>query len=346
MRIAVSGSIATDHLMTFPGQFADSLVATSSTRVAVLPGRRPGDPPRRGGGNIAFGLASSASARCWSARSAPTSTTTGPGSSGTASTAPACASRDARTPRASCAPPTRRGADRLLLPRRDERGARHQLAPLAGGSTTSTGVHRRQRPRGDGAAHRRVPTARHPLCRRPLPAARPPATARRSPLVDGAAYLFTNEYEWALIGRRPAGPTTRSLPGSASGSRRSARTGSRSSPQGASRRVPRRPGEVRKADPTGVGDAFRAGFLAGRGLGPGPRALRPAGRLLATYVLETVGTQEYRLERDAVCGASADAYGDAAADDLATHLPGAVPARTRGGRGSPSSRRRVRGSST
>lgn len=27
MRIAVTGSIATDHLMTFPGRFADQLVA-------------------------------------------------------------------------------------------------------------------------------------------------------------------------------------------------------------------------------------------------------------------------------------------------------------------------------
>ncbi|MFF5569143.1 carbohydrate kinase family protein, partial [Streptomyces sp. NPDC012829] len=35
MRIAVTGSIATDHLMTFPGRFADQLVADQLHTVSL-----------------------------------------------------------------------------------------------------------------------------------------------------------------------------------------------------------------------------------------------------------------------------------------------------------------------
>ncbi|MFZ8926027.1 MAG: carbohydrate kinase family protein, partial [Candidatus Nanopelagicales bacterium] len=35
MSIIVTGSIATDHLMTFPGRFADSLVADKLDRVSL-----------------------------------------------------------------------------------------------------------------------------------------------------------------------------------------------------------------------------------------------------------------------------------------------------------------------
>ena len=55
--------------------------------------------------------------------------------------------------------------------------------------------------------------------------------------------------------------------------------------------------EVRKADPTGVGDAFRAGFLTGLAWGLDHRRCAEVGSMLATYVIETVGTQEYELGR-------------------------------------------------
>ncbi|TEX48655.1 MAG: carbohydrate kinase family protein, partial [Actinomycetales bacterium mxb001] len=57
MAILVTGSIATDHLMTFPGRFADSLVADKLDRVSLsflvetLDVRRGGVAP-----NIAFGM--------------------------------------------------------------------------------------------------------------------------------------------------------------------------------------------------------------------------------------------------------------------------------------------------
>ena len=52
---------------------------------------------------------------------------------------------------------------------------------------------------------------------------------------------------------------------------------------------------MRRADPTGVGDAFRAGFLTGLAVGLGQRHAAELGSMLATYVIETVGTQEYTL---------------------------------------------------
>nr|WP_284290603.1 hypothetical protein [Angustibacter aerolatus] len=48
MQIAITGSIATDHLMTFPGRFADSLVVEQARQdLAVVPGRGARRAPRR-----------------------------------------------------------------------------------------------------------------------------------------------------------------------------------------------------------------------------------------------------------------------------------------------------------
>ncbi len=57
MRIAVTGSIATDHLMTFPGRFGDQLIAEQLDRVS-LSFLVDELEIRRGGcaGNIAFGM--------------------------------------------------------------------------------------------------------------------------------------------------------------------------------------------------------------------------------------------------------------------------------------------------
>ena len=57
MRIAVTGSIATDHLMTFPGRFADSLIADQLDKVSLSFLVDELDI-RRGGvaANIAFGM--------------------------------------------------------------------------------------------------------------------------------------------------------------------------------------------------------------------------------------------------------------------------------------------------
>ena len=80
MNLAVTGSIATDHLMRFPGLFVDSLMAEKLDRVS-LSFLVDELEVRRGGvaANIAFGMACWGCGRCSSVPSAPTSPTTGPG---------------------------------------------------------------------------------------------------------------------------------------------------------------------------------------------------------------------------------------------------------------------------
>jgi adenosine kinase len=48
-------------------------------------------------------------------------------------------------------------------------------------------------------------------------------------------------------------------------------------------------------DPTGTGDAFRAGFLTATSWGLGLERAAQVGSLLATHVVETVGPQDYVL---------------------------------------------------
>ena len=119
MQIAVTGSIATDHLMTFPGRFADSLVVEQLDKIS-LSFLVDDLEVRRGGvaANIAFGMATSACARCSSARSARTSPTTAPGWSGTASTAGSVhVSEPRHTARFVCTTDADHGPDRDLLRR-------------------------------------------------------------------------------------------------------------------------------------------------------------------------------------------------------------------------------------
>jgi adenosine kinase len=139
-------------------------------------------------------------------------------------------------------------------------------------------------------------------------------------LIDGAAYLFTNEYEAALTEQRTGWSADDIL----------ARVDVRVTTLGKRGVLVERRGEpslrvpiaseVRKADPTGVGDAFRAGFLAGVAWGVGDRVAAELGSLLATYVIETVGTQEYVLDRTMFLERLAQAYGDEAAAAVDPHL--------------------------
>jgi adenosine kinase len=78
--------------------------------------------------------------------------------------------------------------------------------------------------------------------------------------------------------------------------------------------------ERRRADPTGVGDAFRAGLLTAREWNlPWERAAQ-VGSLLATLVLETVGTQEYVVEKSDFTARLAESYGDDCAADVLPYL--------------------------
>jgi adenosine kinase len=79
--------------------------------------------------------------------------------------------------------------------------------------------------------------------------------------------------------------------------------------------------EEAKVDPTGVGDAFRAGFITAISWGLSLERAAQLGNLLAVHVLETAGGQEYKLERERMIERFAAAYGNDQAGELAAHLP-------------------------
>ncbi|TVT53685.1 carbohydrate kinase family protein [Amycolatopsis rhizosphaerae] len=135
--------------------------------------------------------------------------------------------------------------------------------------------------------------------------------------VTGAKYLFSNDYEWELL-RQKTGWAERDILD---------RVGLRvttlgehgveiMSADGLSIKVAAVP-ELAKADPTGVGDGFRAGFLAGLRRGLGFERAAQLGSLIAVLVLETVGTQEWQLDWASGLKRLGEAYGPDAATDIA-----------------------------
>jgi adenosine kinase len=79
--------------------------------------------------------------------------------------------------------------------------------------------------------------------------------------------------------------------------------------------------QMHAQDPTGVGDGFRAGFFAGLSWGLSLERSAQVGCLLATLVLETVGTQEYTVKPADFADRLADSYGAATAEEVRLYLP-------------------------
>jgi adenosine kinase len=139
-------------------------------------------------------------------------------------------------------------------------------------------------------------------------------------LVDGATYLFTNEYERELLIRKTGWTPQQVL----------SRVGTWVTTTGAkgafleSSAEPAIPVEAAVprcvADPTGVGDAFRAGFLTGIARGLGHERSAQMGCVMATLVLETTGTQEYQYEADGFLDRLGQSYGAHAAAEVAVGL--------------------------
>jgi adenosine kinase len=139
-------------------------------------------------------------------------------------------------------------------------------------------------------------------------------------VIDGAKYLFNNEYEATLIEQRTGWSSEEVLQ----------HVGIRVTTMGSKgAQITSRDGldisipvaqEKSIKDPTGVGDAFRAGFLTGLGWGLTPQRCAEVGSLLATYVIETIGTQEYILDKSEFISRLNEAYGSECAQDVASHL--------------------------
>jgi adenosine kinase len=139
-------------------------------------------------------------------------------------------------------------------------------------------------------------------------------------LVDGANILISNDYESSLIMHKTGwshgevldrvGLWVTTL--GAAGVRVEGRDIEKFEVPAVPRVVP--------VEPTGVGDAFRAGFLAALAWDLPLRRAAQLGCLVAAYVVEQIGTQEYTLPRRAFLARMEEAYGPEAAADIEPHL--------------------------
>jgi adenosine kinase len=323
VQIAVAGSVATDHLMTFPGRFTDSLVAEKLDRVSLsflvddLDVRRGGV-----GANIAFGLASLglrpylvgavghdfADYRSWLERHGVDCSHVH--ESETHHTARFVVTTDAdHNQIASFYPGAMREAGLIELTPLAERVGGLDLV-LIGADDPAAMLRHTEECRERGYPFVADPSQQLPRMDR--------VTLRA--LVDGAAYLFTNEYEAALTEQITGWSSDDLL----------ARVGTRVTTLGARGALVERAGsapvnvgcaETRAlVDPTGVGDAFRAGYLTGLAWGLEDERCGQVGALLAAYVIETVGTQEYVIMEEEFAARFAASFGTAATAEVLPHL--------------------------
>ncbi|MEV8589678.1 carbohydrate kinase family protein [Streptomyces sp. NPDC051180] len=323
MRIAVTGSIATDHLMTFPGWFSEQLIADRLDRVS-LSFLADDLEVRRGGvaANIAFGLgvlglrpalvgavgADFEPYRVWLKDHG-------------VDTDSVRVSETLHTARFVCT------TDR----------AQNQIATFyAGAMAEARAIDLREvalrtgrlelvlvSPDDPQAMLRHTRTCRDlgiPFAADPSQQLARLDGGEARELVDGARFLFTNEYETALLLEKTGWSEADVL--------RRVRTwvtthgGAGVRIRGEGRATSAVPAVAVPAvvDPTGVGDAFRAGFLAGTLWGVPERCAAQLGCAVAATVLDYVGTQEYRLHRDSLLDRIRTTYGVGCTAALVTHL--------------------------
>jgi len=324
MKIGVAGSVGRDHLMTFPGKFTDSLVAGSLEKVS-LSFLVDGLDIRRGGcaANIAFGMGAlglnpiliAAVGRDWedyeawlSRHGVDTShvlisernltalymVTTDTELNQIASFFPGAMS-EARDIELQPILEKVGGLDLIVIsPDDPEAMLRHsEIAKERGISIAADPS--QQMARMDGDEIRR--------------------------LIDGAAYLFLNEYELALAIQKTGWSDEEILERVQVRIVTLGSNGAKVEEKGLPTIVVGVPQEKAKVDPTGVGDSFRSGFIAGLAAGLNHERCAQLGSMLATYVIETKGTQEYRFSRAEFLTRLAGAYGNEASNEIGLGLP-------------------------
>ncbi|GHI90314.1 hypothetical protein Sxan_76780 [Streptomyces xanthophaeus] len=141
-------------------------------------------------------------------------------------------------------------------------------------------------------------------------------------LVDGAPLAVHNEYEAALLQERTGWGEQDILDRVGTWITTLGEEGVSLARSGEPRlHVPAAPTD-KIADPTGAGDAFRAGFLAGLAWELPTEQAAQLGCALATTVLESVGTQEYKLLASDLVTRLDTTYGHEVARSVAPYLAG------------------------
>jgi len=323
MKIAVTGSIATDHLMHFPGRFAEQLLPDQLHKVS-LSFLVDDLVVRRGGiaANIAFGMgqlglrpilvgavgADFADYRAWLERHGVDCESVHV--SDVAHTARfVCTTDNDNCQVASFYAGAMAEARNIELVPVADRLAGLDLVIISPNDPVAMLRHTEEsRDRG------------YPFAADPSQQLARMSGEEVRQLIDGAAYLLTNDYEKELLESKTGLSEAAVLD----------RVGVRITTLGKDGvsitgrdiepiRVPVAR-EVHAYDPTGVGDGFRAGFFAGRSWGLDLERSAQVGTLVATLVLETVGTQEYVIRTDEFLKRLAESYDDAAAEEVGQHL--------------------------
>ena len=323
MPIAIAGSIATDHLMTFTGRFADSLVIDQLDKISVsfLAHRLE---IRRGGvaANISFGMAALGQRpilvgavgedfqdyRSWLERHG-------------VDCASVHVSETQHTARFVCTTDDDMAQIATFYAGAMSEAREIELGPIAErvGSLDLVLIG----PDDPEAMRRHTQECRD----RGISFVADPSQqlafsdgAFIKQLVDGAEYLITNEYESHLTAQKTGWSQDEINSRVRYRVTTLGKDGVRITGEGIDPIEVAAAREVTKTDPTGVGDAFRAGFLTGVVSQIPLRQCAELGSMLATYVLETIGTQEYELRQERFLERLADSYGAESAEIVAPHL--------------------------
>lgn len=323
MKIGVAGSVGLDHLMTFPGKFTDSLVAGSLEKVS-LSFLVDGLEVRRGGcaANIVYGMGVlglnpvliAAVGKDWADYDAWLSRhgvdTSHVLISTTQFTAHFMVTTDTELNQiASFFPGAMSEARNIeLAPIMDKTG-RFDIVVISPDDPEAMLRHS-EICRQEGIAFAADPSQQM---------ARMSGEEIRQ-LITGAKYLFLNEYELALAMQKTGWTDAeilnlveyRVVTLGSEGAKVESKNG-----EFVQVGVPQ---EKAKVDPTGVGDSFRSGFIAGLAWGLNHERCAQLGSMIATYVIETTGTQEYRFTSTEFVARFAQAYGEEAASEIAAQL--------------------------
>ena len=324
MKIGVAGSVGLDHLMTFPGKFTDSLVAGSLEKVS-LSFLVDGLEVRRGGcaANIAFGMANlglspiliAAVGKDWADYDAWLNRHG-------VDTSHVLVSQEQYTAHFMVTTDTELNQIASFYPGAMSEARNIELKPIMDKTGTLEMLVISPDDPEAMLRHMEVALENH------IPVAADPSQqmARMSgeqikKLIDGATYLFMNEYELALAIQKTGWSDHeilqkvqyRVITLGSNGARVESANGEFIKVGCAQ--------EKAKVDPTGVGDSFRSGFVAGLAWGLSHERCAQIGSMLATYVIETMGTQEYRFTKAEFVARFKEAYGDIAAADIEANLP-------------------------
>jgi adenosine kinase len=324
MKIAVTGSIATDHLMHFPGRFTDQLIEGQLHKVS-LSFLVDDLVVRRGGvaSNIAFGMgqlglrpvllgavgADFADYRSWLERHGVDCESVH-------------VSEVAHTARFVCTTDDDLNQIASFYAGAMSEARNIELAPVAtrvGGldlvlisaNDPAAMIRHSQECRDRGYAFAADPSQQLAFME----------GTEVIKLIRGADYLLTNDYERSLLETKSGLSADQVLDEVKIRVTTLGADGVEITGHGIERIHVPVARDVIPDDPTGVGDGFRAGFFAAISWGLGLERAAQLGSLVAALVLETVGPQEYEIKSDFFVKRFADSYGDDAAAEIQPHLP-------------------------